>query len=193
MFTCGWCGKHYQSWKNQCDSCGGRMPAPPGTELGPEPPPAPRKLPEGFALRVRLTRNFPLMAGLAFTILGGGMTAAMIGLKTWAALFPAFFFLGGIGMVRVGIQEASRTLDAFRNGRAVRGKVACVREDKQTAVNDRHPWDIIYTFEEGGHAYEGKMSTFESATANRFRGGLPVWVLVVDGVPERNTLYPPIR
>ena len=169
------------------------MPPPPGMDLGPEPPEPPRKLPDGFALRVRLTRNVPMIIGLGFTLIGGFMTVAMISVKTWAALFPAFFLLGGLGMLKMGFQEGARVLDAFRHGRAVRGKAASVREDKQTTVNGRHPWEIIYTFEAEGHPYEGKVTTFEAATANRFYGGPPVWVLVMENNPERNTVYPPIR
>jgi hypothetical protein len=162
-------------------------------DLGPEPPEPPRKLPDGFALRVRLTRNVPMIIGLGFTLIGGFMTVAMISVKTWAALFPAFFLLGGLGMLKMGFQEGVRVLDAFRHGRAVRGKAASVREDTQTTVNGRHPWEIIYTFEAEGQPYEGKVTTFEAATANRFYGQPPVWVLVVEDNPERNTVYPPIR
>lgn len=169
------------------------MPPPPGMDAGPEPPPPPRKLPEGFALRVRLTRNLPMIIGLVFTFLGGMMTLAMIGAKTWAALFPGFFLLGGLGMLKMGIQQGSQTLDAFRNGLAVKGRAASVRQDMQTTVNGRHPWEIIYTFESEGYPREGKTMTWEVETANRLQCGAPLWVLVVEGNPERNTVYPPIR
>ncbi|RBP43859.1 hypothetical protein DES53_105258 [Roseimicrobium gellanilyticum] len=193
MFTCGWCNKHYRNWVSQCESCGGPMPPPPGMDIGPEPPAAPRKLPSGFAMRMRVTGNITTIIGLIFSGVACLMTLAMIGAKNWAALIGGSMLLGGLLMVKAGLGSANRILDAFKNGRPVRGKVASVREDPNTTVNGRHPWDIVYTFESGGHQYEGKMQTYETATANRYQGWPPVWVLVVDGDPERNTLYPPVK
>jgi hypothetical protein len=162
-------------------------------DIGPEPPAPPRKLPSGFAMRMRLTGNVTTIIGLVFTGFGGLLTLAMINAPSWAILFGAFFLLAGLLMVKAGLGTANRILDAFKNGRAVKGKVSTVRQDTTTKVNDRHPWDIVYTFESEGHPYEGKMQTFETATANRFQGWPPVWVLVVEGDPERNTLYPPVK
>lgn len=142
---------------------------------------------------MRLTGNVTTIIGLAFTGFGALLTLAMIKAPSWAILFGAFFLLGGLLMVKAGLQSANRILDAFKNGRAVRGKVSTVREDPNTTVNGRHPWNIVYTFESGGHQYEGRMQTYETATANRYQGWPPVWVLVVEGDPERNTLYPPVK
>jgi hypothetical protein len=194
MFTCGWCGTHFQTWKSQCDSCGGRMPPPPGMDAGPEPPPPPRKLPKVFAMRVRFTRNWMLIAGLVCLVIFLAMINVLLDYQNFAAAFlPVLFLVGGIGGIIQGVQRATRVLDAFRNGRAVKGKIASVREDKQTTMNNKHPWNIVYTFESGGHHYEGKVTTFETDTANRLQGGPPVWVLVVEGNAERNTVYPPIH
>jgi hypothetical protein len=169
------------------------MPPPPGMDIGPEPPSPPRKLPSGFATRMRLSGNVTTIFGLVFTGFGALLTLAMIGAKSWAVVFGGAFALGGLLMLKSGLQSANRILDAFKKGRAVRGKVSTVRQDTTTKVNDRHPWDIVYTFESGGHQYEGKMQTFETATANRYQGWPPVWVLVVEGDPDRNTLYPPVK
>lgn len=77
-------------------------------------------------------------------------------------------------------------------GRAVKGRIASVQEDRSVAANGQHPWRIVYSFEAYGHQYEGKTQTWEAATSNRFRGS-PGVVLAVECNPERNTLYPPIR
>jgi hypothetical protein len=194
MFTCGWCGTHYEAWRSQCDSCGGRMPPPPGMDAGPEPPPPPRALPEGFALRVSLTRNWMLLAGLGCLLVGLSMINALLEYQSFAvALLPVIFFLGGIGGIWQGMRRAAQVLDAFRNGIPVKGKVGSVRQDTQTTVNGKHPWNIVYTFESDGHHYEGKATTFDAETATRLWGGAQVWVLVVRGNPERNTVYPPIK
>jgi hypothetical protein len=169
------------------------MPAPPGMDAGPEPPPPPRKLPEGFALRVSLTRNWMLLAGLGCLFVALSMINALLDFQSFgAALLPIVFIVGGLGGIVQGVQRAARTLDAFRNGLPVKGRVGSVREDTQTTVNGRHPWNIVYTFECDGHHYEGKAITFDAETANRLHSRL-VWVLVVKGNPERNTVYPPIK
>jgi hypothetical protein len=162
-------------------------------EIGPEPPPPPRRLPPGFATRQRITGNVVSIIGLAFTGVGCVMLLAMIAAPGWALCIPGVLLFVGVSILNRGIQTANQMLDAFRNGRAVRGKAASVRQDPHTTVNGRHPWEISYSFEAEGHPYEGKVTTYETATANRFYGSPPVWVLVVENRPERNTLYPPIR
>ena len=170
------------------------MPPPPGMDAGPEPPPPPRKLPQGFALRVRFTRNWMLIAGLVSLFIALSMINALLDFRSLGAAFlPILFLLGGIGGITQGVQHASRVLDAFRNGIAIKGKVGSVSEDTQTTVNGKHPWKIAYTFESGGHCHDGRVTTFDVETANRLWGGPPAWVLVVEGNPERNTLYPPIK
>ena len=169
------------------------MPPPPGMELGPEPPPPPRRLPEGYAFRTRFLTNVATMIGLGFTAVGAIMALAMVAAPWWALTFPGFLLVGGISLLKHGLGSANRVLDAFRNGRAVKGHISSVSLDTSVKINGRSPWNIVYTFEADGHPYEGKVSTMETATSNRFRGSPPVWVLAVDGRPERNTLYPPVK
>ena len=169
------------------------MPPPPGMELGPEPPPPPRRLPKDFAFRQRFTGNFTSIIGLAFTGVGLIMGLAMVAAPSWALLLPGFLMLAGMSMLRSGLQSANRMLDAFRNGRAIKGRVSSVKQDNSISVNGQHPWKIVFTFEVDGHAYDGETQTWETATSNRLYGGPPVWVLVADGRPERHTLYPPLK
>lgn len=193
MFTCGWCNKHYKSWISQCESCGGPMPPPPGMDAGPGPPSAPRTLPRGFAFRMFWSRNVNTIMGAIFTVVSGLFTLSSIAARSWWALLCGLFLFGSAQLLFHGIRTARHILDAFKNGRAVKGRIESVREDHTTTINGRHPWDITYSFQSGGQAYDGKMQTYETATANRYQGRPPVWVLVVDNAPERNTLYPPIR
>jgi hypothetical protein len=100
--------------------------------------------------------------------------------------------LGGV-LLRYGRKEAARVLNAFRHGRAIKGSIAEVQLDSSTTVNGRHPWRIIYTFRtDAGETHEGSAVTFDSTAPNR-QAGQSVWVLVVDGQPEQNTIYPPVR
>lgn len=162
-------------------------------DAGPLPPAPPRKLPKGFELRIRLTRNVPLIIGMGFTLVGALMTVSFFLAKPWIAVFPGFMLLAGLLMAWNGIVQGARTIDAFRNGEAVKGKIASVRQDMQTKINNRHPWNVVYSFQDGDYTYEGKTMTMEAETANRFYGAPPVWVLVVKGQPERSALYPPVK
>ncbi len=192
MFTCGWCGKHYVNWQNQCVSCGGPMPPLPGMELGSPPPGAPRTLPKGFAMRTLLTSNFATIFGLVITGFSSLFTWAMLVAKPWVAIFPGLFLLGGLSMLRYGWKQGRATLRAFRHGEAVQGKLATLEKDTTTTVNGKHPWKLIYHFQLGNELHEGKVISFDSTVGTRTRGQ-PLWVLYVEKDPAQNTLYPPIR
>src|SRR5438876_488305 len=107
MFTCGWCHTNYPNWQSHCNSCGGPMPALPGHELGDEPPPAPRKLPPRFAFRTRWSGNIEIIAGSAFLLIGSMIFSGLLKAKTFAALFPFLFMVGGFFLFRLGWRHAS--------------------------------------------------------------------------------------
>lgn len=192
MITCGWCNTHYTSWQSKCTSCGGPMPPLPGMELGPPPPPTPRELPKGFAFRTRFTSNIATLVGLIFFGVGSILTIAFLFAHPLAALFPLLFALGGFGMLRYGLTTAGNTLRAFRTGLAKEGKVHSVSFDTTTTVNGKHPYKLTYHFQLDGQLHEGKVVSFDSTLSQR-RSGQPLWVLYVEGAPDKNTLYPPVR
>ncbi len=181
------------SWQNQCDSCGGLLPPPPGKELGPPPPAAPRPLPKGFALRTRLTSNMATLIGGAFLLIAFMMGLPMVVQKLWLpALIPAFFALGGFGMVRHGLAHANGILRAFRHGVAEKGKIASIGKDTTQSVNNVHPWKLVYHFPVNGHMHEGKVISFDSTIGKRMPGQ-PLWVLYLPDQPDLSTLYPPVK
>lgn len=169
------------------------MPPPPGPDAGPEPPPPPRKLPKGFAFRMYWSRNINTIIGAIFTAVAGLFTLSAIAARSWWALLCGFLLFGSVRLTLHGIHTARNILDAFKNGKAVKGRIENIRQDTSTTINGRHPWDITYSFSSGGHTHDGTMQTYETSTANRYHGRPPVWVLVVENDPERNTLYPPVR
>ncbi len=193
MITCGWCNRRYAQWQSQCDSCGGPLPARPGMELGPRPPDAPRALPKGFVTRACITRNLSTLLGLGFLVLPAFMLVPMLMNKLWLpALFPGFFALGGIGLLRQGIGRGRGLLRAFRHGAVEEGKVVSIGRDYNTTVNGSHPWKLTYHFHVNGQWHEGKLTSFDSTLSKR-QPGQPLWVLYLPGQPEVNTLYPPVR
>ncbi len=169
------------------------MPPLPGMELGPEPPPAPRELPEGFERRHKWTANPLTLVGLIFSLVGWVLLIAFVFALPLFAPLPLLFVVLGWVLLRAGRRMAARTLNAFRLGRAVKGMITDVQLNTQYEVNGRHPWRIGYAFTTAnGEQHEGSASTFDSSAQDRQRGQ-PIWVLVVDDQPDHNTIYPPVR
>lgn len=192
MITCGWCNTHYSTWQSRCDSCGGALPLMGSQELGEEPPPAPRKLPKGFAFRTRWSGNIATIAGGAFFVVASLFFTAFLKARTFAALVPLFFMVGGFFLFRQGWIHASKVLRAFRRGIAVGGEVYECRIDRTQSMNGEHPYKLTWHFTVEGRQYEGSVTSFDSTLGSRGRGQ-PVWVLYVPRDPEQNTLYPPVR
>jgi len=192
MITCGWCHTNYENWQSHCDSCGGPLPARAGSVLGDEPPPAPRKLPKGFALRTRFTGNIATIAGSAFFFVGSLIFWGLVKAKTFAALFPFFFMISGFFLFRYGWKSASTVLRAFRRGVAVPGEVYECRIDRTQSVNGDHPYKLTWHFTVEGREYEGTLTSYDSTLGSR-GCGQPLWVLYVPRDPAQNTIYPPVR
>lgn len=193
LLTCGWCGTHFQQWQNRCTSCGGPMPPPPGATLSEEPPPAPRQLPKGFATKQRWLGNVPALVGGIFLLVGLVQFLVFIFVLPLFAFFPLLFVIMGWLMMRHGRKNAQRLINAFQNGRAVKGTISEVYHDTSIQVNGRSPWRIVYTFTAAdGEQIEGYARTFDSSAQQR-QHGQPIWVLVNDNKPEENTIYPPVK
>lgn len=190
--TCGWCGTHYTEWKNRCDACGGRMPSPPGSELGAPPPETPRALPKGFARRLLWTGNVLVMVGAIFGGIGTLLFLPMLVLFPPAALLPLFFIILGFTLFWSGRKGARRTLKAFVNGTAVAGEVADVARDQTESTNGVHPWKLTYHFTVDGTLHEGSAKSYDSTVAKR-TAGQPLWVLYLAKDPALNTIYPPLK
>lgn len=192
MYTCGWCGNHYQNWEPKCASCGGPMPALPGYDLGEEPPPAPRPLPKGFALRLNWTTNVGAIVGEMFTLIGGFIFLVFIFVLPIAAAFPLLFVALGGTLLYFGRRKSTRTLNAFRVGKAIKGEITDIYRNTSIQINGRSPWRIHYIFQHEGLTCSGDADTFDDSAAKR-KVGQPVWVLYDPASPDHNTLYPPIK
>jgi hypothetical protein len=193
QYTCGWCNTHFKEWQSKCISCGGPMPPLPGMSLTEEPPPAPRTLPKGFETKEKWLGNAPAMVGGIFLLVGIIQFVVFILVLPLAAPFPLLFITIGWFIMRAGRKRAQQLINAFQNGRAVKGTITEVYHDGTIQVNGRHPWRINYSFQSaGGQTHEGFARTFDSSAQQR-QPGQPIWVLVNDNNPEENTIYPPVK
>jgi len=180
VVECGWCdASNHREQTASCHRCGGPLPALPGGEPGPAPPPVPRALPDGYRWRVLLWKNVIAFIGAAFSTV-----------FAWSIIFPII----GIPMWIYGHRKGKRWLAALEGGRATRGRLTSVDYDRSQTSNGRHPWRIEYTFDlhEGGEA-EGFCEAWDPAHAQR-RPGDAVWI-VYARQDERlaSAVWPPLH
>jgi hypothetical protein len=191
MHKCPWCTTNYINWQSTCNQCGGPLAPLPGMGLGPRPPEAPRQVPAQYERRMKWTRNIGTLVGGMFFLVGGIMVIPMLFVAPLAALFPGFFMVGGFFMFRYGWLHAKGVLHAFKHGQAVEGRVAQVSLDTSQAVNNQHPWKLVYHFPIGNQLQEGSVTSFDSTLSSR-TPGQPLWVLYNDDDPEKSAIFPPI-
>ena len=177
------------------------MPALPGLEAGDPPPPTPRTVPKLFERKIRYTSNVSFMAGAILFGVGllQGLAFTMIGATTGMTAFVwvgpgIMILLGGLGasFLLHGRSKAGGVLKAFRDGRAVVGRIVDVHRDTSIKVNGRSPWAILYAFNAGGGEVEGKAQSWDVG-AQAHKPGRAVHVLYVPNEPENSTLWPPVR
>lgn len=192
MITCGWCGTKYSGFQPNCKNCGGALPHPPGMDAGEPPPDPPRRLPKGFERRVLWTHNVFALVGGIFLLVGVPLMIGMVFVHPLAPLIPLIHCTLGYFLLRHGRGKAKRMLNAFVNGKAIRGDIKDVFEDTSISVNNRHPWAIAYGFDVQGQIYEGTARTWDADARLRSRGQ-HIWVLAIESDPEQNTIYPPVK
>jgi len=203
MTTCPWCGTNYPAFQTNCDNCGGALPLPgmsPSTQLEEQlqiPPPAPRQMPRNFIWRLLFTDGWTIMA-LVFTVIGAvfavsgvaltiSIVALLVGLPF--AGIGALFLIIGVPILVWRYQEAQDTMEVLRFGYPVIGQITSVHQNYNIRVNGRYPWSIVYQFELLGQAHDGKVTTLSQPDLSQ-QPGKPVYVLYLQGDPERNTIYP---
>jgi hypothetical protein len=204
MITCPYCGTSYAVFQANCRNCGGSLPIPPHVALAtaedalpPAPPPAPRTVPRHYVWRVLFTDSAGLVGsilggiGAVFTLVGAGLTAAVI----TAFVGIPFLVLGlvflavGASILAMRYKGAQQTVYILQLGESALGRIVDVAENVHVQVNGRFPWTITYAFQVGGVAYEGKVTTL-SAPSVRQQPGKPVYVLYLPEDPTRNAVYP---
>jgi hypothetical protein len=124
------------------------------------------------------------MIGVILTI---SILAALVGLPFVG--IGAFFLLVGVPVLVWRYQEAHGTMEVLQFGYPVKGQITSVHQNFNIRVNGRYPWSIVYQFELMGDAYEGKVTTLSQPDLSQ-QPGKPVYVLCLQGNPERNTIYP---
>ena len=207
MITCPYCGTSYVTFQTDCDKCGAPLPGSPNraaTGAGaPEaksvsvPPPAPRPVSDRYMWRLLFSDGWAIAAlvfvllGFIFTVVGGGLTIAIV-----TAFVGIPFLLLGLLLLGAGVavevwrlSEARKTMLVLRTGAAAEGQITEVAENYHVRINERNPWVIHYQFSQGNQAYTGKVSTLNPPGDN-LQVGKRAFILFLPQDPQRNALYP---
>lgn len=203
--VCGWCGCPSRDVRDpDCDSCGGPLAPVPQRILRelelpvpdwPLPPSAPRSLPRGYEFRVRYGRNTAVIIGIAFvSIFVFPLFDGIVSLSPdWLALLGGSFFgVIGAALWRFGARRAERWIHALKYGHAVEGTITRVFEDQGQSINDKHPWQIDFSFEAPSGPRNGFVTSWDPMTRSR-EAGERVWVVFNEDDPDTNALWPPVR
>jgi hypothetical protein len=176
--ACGWCdASNRRDLTDRCARCGGPLPALPGGNPGPTPPPAPRALPEGYERRLRYWKNVEVLIGIVFTIA-----------FCWTILFPII----GVLLWLKGSRRAERTLRALRHGQLTRGRITSIELDTTQSINDQHPWTIAFDFDTPNGPGRGTSTAWDPFNARRSRGDV-LWVAYTSMSESEAAIWPPIR
>jgi hypothetical protein len=176
--ACGFChADNRRDQRDHCERCGGPLPSLPRGNPGPPPPAWPRALPPGYETRERYTRNVFVMVGIIFTIP-----------FFWTVIFP----LIGIPLWIHGKRKAHRKLRALVYGVPTRGRLLSCTLDTTQQINGRNPWLLRYSFETARGVLEGSLNAWDDAHRHRSPGDV-LWVVAVEGEPDTNAIWPPLR
>ena len=203
MITCPWCGTNYLEFQTNCSSCGGSLPLPQEkpVELPEErlavPPLAPRDVPRNYVWRVMSVDGWAITGGI-FALLGA--IFGVVGIALTVAVITAFlgipfaiigiaFLGGGLALLIWRYQQAQITAVVLRDGQAALGEIVVVHQNLQVRINGRHPWTVRYSFEAGGQAYRGSVTTLSQPDL-RQQPGKGVYILYQPDNPQQNTIYP---
>ena len=185
VVECGWCkATNRRNEVDHCERCGGPLPALPGQNPGPAPPPVPRELPSGYRWRTLLWNNVMALMGAAFVLV-----------FFWTIIFP----LIGIPLWYFGHRKAKRWLLALEQGSPARGELTKVALDRSQARNEKNPWRIEYTFKlSDGSVVESFCEAWDPSHAERKAGDV-VWVVFAyekegqDRGEPASAIWPPLH
>lgn len=180
---CPWCKTQYNftqlGTNTNCKNCGGTLEYQFNfSEVGPQPPPAPRFLPPKFVKRIKYTSNVKVIIGLVFMIV-----------FCWTIIFPIIGFF----IWRSGLKEAKNELVPLRNGTPVLGTVTAVRVDGSKRINDRFPMIVDFIFDAHGRSVVGSVGNIFADMHLLKQPGQKVWVVYMPDDPNLSSIWPPLK
>ena len=188
--TCGWCGQHYDKRPDSpnCESCGGVLPLPPSSDPGPEPPPAPRRLPAKFKFNLYVRQNLGGVVGIGMVFVG--LLALCPAFPFGAILIGLGGFIGGFNTI-----SAYRRSVAIQRGKPVLGKIERVEKidgaTEEQKKNSVPLYQVHFRFDVDGRPVKGMKYTYDPDVMQHFVGE-PVWVLYMPNNPAYYALWPPL-
>lgn len=125
-----------------------------------------------------------LIMGLAYVLIGGGVTLAFLGtgMPFYSAIAPMIFIVLGIGFL-VGVWMIDKKKrDAIKNGIRYAAKIHSYVEDGSILVNGKHPYNVrAHYWDENGIEREAILKTSFSYGEGTFPIGMTIDIFEHEG------------
>ena len=199
MIRCAFCGTSYKQFQPNCKNCGAPLPPDnaPALALPPAPPPAPRRIVDGYLWRLMLADdNFPgVIAGF-----GSGMVLLAIALLSMGSgrnegrVIALYFMALLVLVISIGASvrlyaKTHDTLRALRHGIATQAQISKVEAVSTGNSGGKARWMIYYVFTAKDKQVRGKMLA-KRIPGEQVQTGQKWWVLYLPETPEQHALYP---
>jgi len=112
------------------------------------------------------------------------------GLVWLTILFPVVFGGAGVAMLLVSARFARKKALLLREGTLTRGVVEEKRERHDITINNRHPYDVTYTFAlPDGEVHTGKELISDLKFAASLNPGDPVGIIYLRSEADKSTIF----
>lgn len=112
------------------------------------------------------------------------------GIEWLIVLFPLLF--GGVGLILLLVcaRSAGRTARLLARGILTRGVVQSKQERTSITINDRHPYDVTFTFSlADGTARTGTALVTDIKLAQRLEPGTPIGAIYLPDAPDQCAVF----
>ena len=183
---CGWCLNDFSKRPDSpnCESCGGVLPLPPGSDPGAPPVAPPRKLPKAFFYQLYVKQNVGGLIGLGLMLIGLPLTCFIIGIP---------LLLVGIVIAYSNFATAFRRHIALSRGVPIPGRIESVQRlgDKRASGHGSVLYRVFFRFDIGDRALLGMKYTYDPAITSHFVGE-PIWIVHLPRRPKYYAIWPPL-
>jgi len=117
--------------------------------------------------------------------------AAKPGMMAWlVVLFPIGFGGAGLVMLIIPLRRAIKHAGLLSSGTLTKGAVDGKRQRTDITINNRHPYNIAYTFAlADGEVHTGEELVMDRKMSDRLNVGDPIGVIYLPTNPDKNAIF----
>ena len=114
------------------------------------------------------------------------------GLAWLFVIFPVAFGGAGVVLLVVAARSGGKKARLLANGTLTRGVVEAKEEHTNITINDRHPYDVTFTFAlalADGEVHTAKTLVTDFKFAATLEPGTPIGAIYLPGDPDKATIF----